>query len=86
MKSNSNPNKLLNPINSQHTGNAEKMANIFNDYFVTVGKHIANSIPPPLSNKYPVAQWFPTFFDTFLPWLILEIFIPPLLHNFSRVC
>ena len=31
------------------------MANIFNNYFVTVGKHIANSIPPPLSNKYPVA-------------------------------
>jgi len=31
------------------------MANIFNDYFVTVGKHIANSIPPPLSNKYPVS-------------------------------
>jgi len=31
------------------------MANIFNDYFVTVGKHIANSIPPPLSYKYPVA-------------------------------
>ena len=49
------PNKILNPINSQHTGNPEKMANVFNDYFVTVGKHIANSIPPPLSNKYPVA-------------------------------
>jgi len=31
------------------------MANIFNDYFVTVGNRIANSIPPPLSNKYPVA-------------------------------
>jgi len=31
------------------------MANTFNDYFVTVEKHIANSIPPPLSNKYPVA-------------------------------
>jgi len=31
------------------------MANIFNDYFVTVGKHTANSIPPPHSNKYPVA-------------------------------
>ena len=31
------------------------MDNIFNDYFVTVGKHIANSIPHPLSNKYPVA-------------------------------
>jgi len=49
------PNKILNPINSQHTGNPEKMANVFNDYFVTVGKHIANSIPPPLSIKYPVA-------------------------------
>ena len=39
----------------QHTENPEKMANIFNDYFVTVGKHIANSITPPCSNKYPVA-------------------------------
>ena len=55
VKTHSCPNKLLNPINSQHTGNPEKMANIFNDYFVTVGKHIANSIPPPRSNKYPVA-------------------------------
>jgi len=32
-----------------------------------------------------IDQWFPTFFDAFLPWLILELFIPPLLHNFSRV-
>jgi len=31
------------------------MANIFNYFFVTVGKHIANSITPPCSNKYPVA-------------------------------
>jgi len=23
-------------------------------------------------------QWFPTFFDAFLPLLILELFIPPL--------
>jgi len=30
-------------------------ANIFNDYFVTIGKNIANSITPPCSNKYPVA-------------------------------
>ena len=30
-------------------------------------------------------QWFPTFFDAFLPWLILELFIPPLLHKFNRV-
>jgi len=30
-------------------------------------------------------QWFQIFFDAFLPWLILELFIPPLLHNFSRV-
>jgi len=55
VKTHSYHNKLLNPINSQHTGNPEKVADIFNDYFVTVGKHIANSIPPPLSNKYPVA-------------------------------
>jgi len=55
VKTHSYPNKLLNPINSQHTGNPGKMANIFNDYFVTVGKHIANSITPPCSNKYPVA-------------------------------
>ena len=40
-----------------------------------------------------VAQWFPTFFDAFLPLLILELFIPPLLHNcffhfspITRVC
>jgi len=52
VKTHSYPNKLLNPINSQHTGNLEKMANIFNDYFVTVGKHIANSITPPCSNKF----------------------------------
>jgi len=32
----------------------------------------------------PISQWFPTFCDAFLPWLILELFIPPLLHNFSR--
>jgi len=38
-------------------------------------------------------QWFPTFFDAFLPLLILELFVPPLLHNFisflpyiTRVC
>ena len=55
VKTYSYPNKLLNPINSQHTGNPDKMANIFNDYFVTVGKHIAKSIRSPLSNKYPVA-------------------------------
>jgi len=55
VKPHSYPNKLLNPINSQHTGNPEKMANIFSDYFVTVGKHIANSITPPCNNKYPVA-------------------------------
>jgi len=55
VKTHSYPNKLLNPINSQHTENPEKMANIFNDYFVTVGKHIVNSITPPRSNKYPVA-------------------------------
>jgi len=30
-------------------------------------------------------QWFPTFFDAFHPLLILEVFIPPLLHKFSRV-
>ena len=55
VKTHSYSNKLLNPINSQHTGNPGNMANIFNGYFVTVGKHIANSIPPPLRNKYPVA-------------------------------
>jgi len=32
-----------------------------------------------------IDQWFPTLIDAFLPWLILELFIPPLLHNFSRV-
>jgi len=26
-------------------------------------------------------QWFPTFFITFLPLLILELLIPPLLHK-----
>jgi len=55
VKTHSYPNKLLNPINAQHTGNLEKMANIFNNYFVSVGKHIANNITPPCSNKYPVA-------------------------------
>ena len=30
-------------------------------------------------------QWFLTFFDAFFPWLILDLFIPPLLHNFRRV-
>ena len=55
VKTHSYPNKLLNLVNSQHTGNPEKMANISNDYFVAVGKHIANSITPPCSNKSPVA-------------------------------
>ena len=55
VKTHSYPNKVLNPINSQNTGNLEKMTDIFNDYFVTVGKHIANSITSPCSNKYPVA-------------------------------
>ena len=62
VKTHSYPNKLLNPINSQYTGNPEKMANIFNDYFVTVGKRIANSIPPPLSKKYTVAYNGPDLF------------------------
>jgi len=32
-------------------------------------------------------QWFPTFFDAFLPLLILELSIPPLWNfHFSRVC
>jgi len=34
---------------------------------------------------YHLEQWFPTFFDAFLPWLSLELFIPPLLHDFNRV-
>ena len=37
------------------------MANVFNDYFVTVGKNIANSITPPCSNKYPVAYNVPDY-------------------------
>jgi len=28
-----------------------------------------------------LGQWFPTFFDAFLPVLILELFIPPLWHK-----
>jgi len=32
-----------------------------------------------------IIQWFPTFFDAFLPRLILELFIPPLLHNSSKL-
>jgi len=31
-----------------------------------------------------IHQWFPTFFDAFLPLLILELFVPPLVHNFFR--
>jgi len=27
----------------------------------------------------------PNLFDAFLPWLIVELFSPPLLHNFNRV-
>jgi len=27
---------------------------------------------------HPRQQWFPTFFDAFLPLLTLELFIPPL--------
>jgi len=30
---------------------------------------------------YRLSQWFPTFFITFLPLLILELLIPPLLHK-----
>ena len=39
--------------------NISDRTNIFNDYFVTVGKHITNSITPPCSNKYPVAYTGP---------------------------
>jgi len=28
--------------------------------------------------KFHLFQWLPTFFDAFLPLLILELFIPPL--------
>jgi len=49
--------KLLDPKNSQYTRNAEKMANKFNDYFVTVGKRIANSITPSCSIWYPVVNY-----------------------------
>ena len=33
------------------------------------------------SSSNPLRQWFPTFFITFLPLLILELLIPPLLHK-----
>jgi len=36
-----------------------------------------------------LVQWFPTFFDAFLPLLISELFIPPLWNFHSspvRVC
>jgi len=50
--------------------------------------------PPKAFSHHPLSQWFPTFFDAFLPpLLILELFIPPLLHNcffhsspITRVC
>ena len=59
VKTRSYPKKSLNPINSQHAGNPENMANICTAYFVTVGKHIANSIITPYRNKYPVAYTGP---------------------------
>jgi len=31
-----------------------------------------------------LAQWFPTFFDAFLPWLILELFIPSPITQFQQ--
>ena len=31
-----------------------------------------------------LAQWLPTFFDTFLPLLSSELFIPPVIHKFCR--
>ena len=31
-----------------------------------------------VSDHKRLDQWFPSFFDTFLPLLILELFIPPL--------
>jgi len=39
----------------------------------------------PFTQPFSIEQWFPTFFYAFLPLLILELFIPPLLHQFSRV-
>ena len=38
-----------------------------------------------LSSNLTLGQWFPTF-DTFLPLLILELFIPPRLFGFVGYC
>jgi len=38
-----------------------------------------------LFSRFRLGQWLPTFFDTFLPLPIVKLFIPPLLHKFSRV-
>ena len=47
--------------------------------------HIS-SIPLDLARmRCSIEQWFPNFFDAFLPWRIFELIIPPLLYNFSRV-
>ena len=48
------PEKLVDALNLTYTCNHETMASIFNNYFVSIGKKLASTIPPPTISAYPV--------------------------------
>jgi len=48
------PEKLFDTVNLTYTCNHESMASIFNNYFVSFGKKLASTIPPPNISAYPV--------------------------------
>jgi len=44
------PDELINPVNQQPTNDPTRMANAFNDYFVSIGNQLAAAIISP-ANK-----------------------------------
>jgi len=61
----------------------KRMKKIFQNVLPDLRKPGRCSVQPHLwspssTSLYALHQWFPTFFDAFLPLLILELFIPPL--------
>jgi len=51
------PDELINPVNQQPTNDLTHMANIFNDYFVSIGNQLAAAIISPANKKqYPVSR------------------------------
>ena len=49
------PDELINPVNQQPTNDPTNMANIFNDYFASIGNQLAAAIIPPTNKQYPVS-------------------------------